>query len=324
MSGHSVAPFVSRDRAPRIDTGYARQVSDLDIERRPELHRPILVAAWTGWNDAGESATGAIRFIRRRWREEPFARINPDRYYDFTQARPRVRLDNGQRVIEWPRNDFTAHHREGDAPDLILFRGIEPHLAWRSYVQQISQVIREFDVSAVVTLGGLLAEVSHARPIRLTGASDDPALQAMLDLQPRRGPGYEGPTGIVGILGNALRDAAIPAASIWANVPHYVNASPNPKGTLALLEKLNIGLDLGLRLHDMEVFVARFDAQVAEEVARNPEMVEYARRLEESGDDDDVVSADDSPDETSDDLPDAQSMVDELERFLREQRRDEG
>lgn len=301
-------------------------MSDLDIERRPELRRPILIGAWSGWNDAGESATGTIRFIRRRWREEPFARINPDRYYDFTQARPRVRLDNGQRVIEWPRNDFTAHRREGDGPDLILFRGIEPHLAWRSYVENIMQVINEFDVSAVVTLGGLLAEVSHARPIRLTGASDDPGLQALLDLQPRRGPGYEGPTGIVGIIGNALRDAAIPTASMWANVPHYVNASPNPKGTLALLEKLNRGLSLGLRLHDMEVFVARFDAQVAEEVARNQEMVDYARRIEETADEDpdDSASADAETEQPSEELPDAQSMVDELERFLREQRRDEG
>ena len=301
-------------------------MSDLVIDRRPELRRPILIGAWSGWNDAGEAATGTVRFIRRRWREEPFARIEPDRYYDFTQARPRVRLDNGQRVIEWPKNDFTAHRREGDGPDLILFRGIEPHLSWRGYVENIMQVIKEFDVSAVVTLGGLLAEVSHARPIRLTGASEDPALQALLDLQPRRGPGYEGPTGIIGILGNALRDAAIPTASMWANVPHYVNASPNPKGTLALLEKLNRGLSLGLRLHDMEVFVARFDAQVAEEVAHNQEMVDYARRIEESSDDDDddQSAAPAEPEATSEELPDAQSMVDELERFLREQRRDEG
>jgi hypothetical protein len=297
-------------------------MSDLRVDGHPELQRPILVAAWAGWNDAGESATGAIRFILRRWREPVFASIDPDPYYDFTQARPRVRLENGERVLDWPSNAFTAHHRDGDPPDMILLQGIEPHLAWRSYTNTVLELCRAFDVRAVVTLGALLGEVSHARPVPVSGSSDDPELRRLLDLPPPQPTGYQGPTGIVGVLNNAVRDAGIPTASIWASVPHYVNASPNPKGTLALLEQLNRGLDLNLRLHDLEVFVARFDAQVAAEVAKNPEMVDYARKLEEQQDSA-AAGAAESAAEDDTELPDASSMVEDLERFLREQRRDD-
>lgn len=303
---------------------YAEGMSDLTIDSRPELRHPLLIAAWSGWSDAGESATGAVRFMLRRWREERFAHIDADPYYDFTQARPRVRIQDGERVIDWPANEFTAHRLEGDGPDIILFQGIEPHLSWHSYADSMMEVCREFDVSGIIMLGGLLAEVSHTRPIRVTGSSEDEGLRSLLDLQPRRGGGYEGPTGIITVISNAARDLGIPTGSIWANVPHYVNASPNPKATLALLDRLNRGLSLDLRLHDMEVFVARFDAQVAEEIAKNPEMGEYARRIEDQQDEIDeglveATGSDGEPD-SEEELPDAQDMVDELERFLREQR----
>lgn len=295
-------------------------MSDLVFDRRPELRRPLLIAAWSGWSDAGESATGAVRFVRRRWRETPFAHIDADPYYDFTQARPRVRLDGGQRVIDWPTNDFTAHHRDGDGPDIILMQATEPHLAWHAYAESFMELCKELDVSGLLTLGGLLAEVSHTRPVRVNGSSEDPTLRDLLDVGPRRGGGYEGPTGIITVVNNAARDAGLPTASMWASLPHYVNASPNPKATLALLERLNGAMKLGLRLHDLEVFVARFDAQVAEEVAKNPEMIDYARRIEETqGDDDEQPQREPEPD-PHEELPDAQSMVDELERFLREQR----
>jgi proteasome assembly chaperone (PAC2) family protein len=301
-------------------------VSDLTIDQRPDLRRPLLVAAWSGWSDAGEAATGAIRFMLRRWREDRIAHIDADPYYDFTQARPRVRMQEGERVIDWPANEFTAHRHPGDGPDLILFQGIEPHLSWHSYADAVMELCREFNVSGIMMLGGLLAEVSHNRPIRVTGSSEDEGLRTLLDLQPRRGGGYEGPTGIITVVSNAARDLGIPTGSIWANLPHYVNASPNPKATLALLEKLNRGLSLDLRLHDMEVFVARFDAQVAEEIAKNPEMGDYARRIESQQDevDEGLVQAQgaEEPDST-DELPDARDMVDELERFLREQRGNE-
>ena len=297
-------------------------MSDLRFESQPELRRPILIAAWSGWNDAGESATGAIRFILRRWRETPFARIDYDPFYDFTRTRPRVRLENGERVLDWPSNDFVGHRREGDGPDVILFQGSEPHLSWRAYSEALLELCQQFNVSAIVTLGALLAEVSHARPVQVSGSSEDPELRRTLGLPGTNVSRYEGPTGIVGVFNNLAKQAGIPTASMWASVPHYVNASPNPKGTLALLEQLNRNLRLDLRLHDLEVFVARFDAQVAEEITKNPEMVEYARRIEEHQDAEEAELLGQAPEpgESSEELPDAQSMVDELERFLREQR----
>ena len=286
---------------------------NLEIEDRPQLNRPLLIAAWSGWNDAGESATGALRFMLRRWRTKAIAHLDPEPFYDFTQARPRVRLESGERVLDWPKNEFSPHAREGADHDVIVMLGIEPHLAWNAYGDAVMEFCQTFGVEHVVTLGALLAEASHARPIHVTGSSEDPELRALLDLPAPQAPGYEGPTGIVGVINSRLRDAGLKTASMWANVPHYVNSSPNPKGALALLEKLNSSLDLDLSLHDLEVFAARFDAQVSSEAAKNPEMTEYARRIEEQEDDEDE---DGPPGE----LPDAQDMVDELERFLREQR----
>ena len=291
-------------------------MTHLVLGERQELDRPILIAAWSGWNDAGESATGAIRFMLRRWRAKAVAHIDPEHFYDFTQARPTVRLQEGERVLEWPQNEFSPRTREGDARDLVLLLGIEPHLSWHAYADTILEFCQAFDINTVVTLGALLAEASHSRPIRVSGSSEDAELRDQFDLDAPRAPGYQGPTGIVGVLNNHLRDAGFQTASMWANVPHYVNASPNPKGALALLEQLNRTLQLDLSLHDLEVFAARFDAQVGAEITKNPEMAEYARRIEEQED----AEAEDGADAEPADLPDAQDMVDELERFLREQR----
>ena len=293
--------------------------AELTIDQRPDLRRPILVAAFTGWNDAGESASGALRFMLRRWQAPVVATIDPEPFYDFTQARPTVRLQQGERVLEWPPNNFAAHRLENSDFDLMLLQAAEPHLLWHSYLDAVLRLCREFNVSAVVTLGALLAEVSHTRPLTVTGSSSDDELRRRLEVgEPRTGR-YEGPTGIVGVLTEAVRAAGLPTASLWANVPVYLDASPNPKGALALLERLNSALGLDLTLHDLEVFCARFDAQVAAAVERDPKMAEYARRIEEQQADDEAEESAPAGPEASE-LPDARSMVEEMERFLREQR----
>ncbi|MSP22814.1 MAG: PAC2 family protein [Dehalococcoidia bacterium] len=291
------------------------------MKSRPELRAPLLVTAFAGWNDAGEAATSAVRFVRRRWRTEPFAELDPEEFYDFTQSRPRVRLDrSGQRLVEWPRNIFSAQRIEGAEHDVILLEGIEPHLSWRTYVDTITEVCKDLNVAGVITLGALLAEVAHTRPVRVTGSSPDASMQTLLRLEPAVSR-YEGPTGIVGILNQAVRAAGIPTASMWANIPYYLNASPNPKGSLAILERVNPMLKLGLGLHDLEVFAARFDAQVASEIAKDPETLALSRQIESrqdaAGSEGDVAV----PQEPAEsELPDGASMVEDLERYLREQR----
>ena len=300
-------------------------MDELQINERPELRDPILIAAFSGWNDAGEAATGALRFILRRWEASTVAEIDPESFYDFTQARPTVRLEHGERVLDWPSNKFSAYRLEAQDFDVVLLQAVEPHLAWQTYMASVLEFCREFKVSTMITLGALLAEVSHTRPLRISGSSTDAALQETLDLSAATGR-YEGPTGITGTLTGAAQDAGLRTASLWANVPAYLNVSPNPKGALALLERLNGGLQLGLNLHDLEVFCARFDAQVAAAVESDPQMAEHARRAEEYAEreEDEAEAPGESgtgePGESQ--LPDSQSVLNELERLLRDQRQD--
>lgn len=285
----------------------------------PTLRRPLLIAGFQGWNDAGEAASSAVRFIHRRWRCESLGDIDPEEFYDFTQVRPQVRLERGERLVEWPANTFSAKRAESLDRDVILLTGIEPHTAWRSYVDCIMAVCRKFQVEGAIILGALLAEVSHARPVRITGSASTDWLARPLGISTQTRSTYEGPTGIVGVMTQALRDQGIATASLWANMPFYVQRTPNPKGSLALLERLNRGFGFGLNLHDLEVFAARFEAQVAGDLEENAEVAEYARRVASMADDDEDAEASDEP-QTAEELPDAASMVEDLERFLREQR----
>jgi proteasome assembly chaperone (PAC2) family protein len=237
-------------------------------------------------------------------------------------------LKDGDRIVEWPPNTFSAKRVEHLDRDVILLAGVEPHLAWRSYVDAILEVCEKFDVAGVVLLGALLGEASHAKPVRVNGSATAEWLGDALSLGERTRSTYQGPTGIVGVLAQALKERGIASASLWANIPFYVQRTPNPKGSLALLERLNSGFDFRLTLHDLEVFAARFEAQVAADIEQNPEIAEYARRVADATDDaeanEDNDLAEDEPitTEEPEELPDAASMVEDLERFLREQRGD--
>ena len=206
----------------------------------------------------------------------------------------------------------------------MLLEGVEPHLSWHAYSDTIMECCEALGIDTVITLGALLAEASHTRPIRVSGSSEDAGLRAQLGLDPPRPTGYQGPTGIVGVLNNRLRDAGYRTASMWANVPHYVNASPNPKGALAILEQLNASLNLELSLHDLEVFAARFDAQVGrrdrEEPGDGRVRPPHRGAARRAGAGRGRRRGGSRLGAAAPALPDAQDMVDELERFLREQR----
>jgi proteasome assembly chaperone (PAC2) family protein len=280
----------------------------------------MLVLAFAGWNDAGTSATFAAKFLSQRLGAHKFASLDPETFYNFVEQRPQVRLRNGEREILWPANDFFYARDARLVQDVIIGIGVEPHLRWRAYIESILRVVHECHVELVVTLGALLADVAYSRPVRLTGTASDPALARRLHLSMSR---YEGPTGIVGTLHDACRRQGLPAISVWANVPHYIAASPNIKAALALVRRAFTLLDFSADLSDLESAAGDFDRRVANVLASDAKVAEYVRRLEERDEDDDDDDEEEYPGNT-DALPSGEELARELEEFLREQRRERG
>ena len=293
-------------------------MNPLIIEQLPTLRQPVLILAFSGWNDAGEAATSAAQFLCSRLNAEKFASLDPEEFYNFAEHRPRVRLVKGShREIIWPANEFFAVQDPGLVQDLVIGVGIEPHLKWKTYIQAILDLAHQCQVGMVLTLGALLAEVVYSRPVRITGSSTDPELSARLHLSTSR---YEGPTGIVGILNDACRREGLPAVSLWANVPHYLSNTPNPKAMYALVRRVLGVLDHPIDLHDVESAVSDFETKVAEVIANNPAVASYVRQLEER----DTDEGDEGSPARESELPsgDQDQLVQELEQFLRQQRRD--
>lgn len=282
----------------------------------PTLNRPILLLAFSGWNDAGGAATFAAKFLAQRLAAHKFASLDPENFYNFTEQRPQVRLRKGEREIIWPANEFSYAKDPGLVQDVIVGLGVEPHLQWRTYINTILHIIEECNVELVVTLGALLADVAYSRPMRLTGTASDPNLAQRLHLNVSK---YEGPTGIVGVLHDACRRRGIPAISIWANVPHYIAASPNVKAALALVRRAFTLLDFSSDLSDLERASSDFDRRVAKVLTSDPKIAEYVRRLEEREGDEDEENEEIG---STDALPSGEELVQELEQFLREQRRE--
>jgi predicted ATP-grasp superfamily ATP-dependent carboligase len=269
---------------------------------RPELRNPALIVAFEGWNDAGDAASFAARYLAKSWGAEPFATIEPEEFYDFTETRPRVRLDDDlQREILWPENEFSA----AVDTDVVVFVGTEPHLRWKTFSRQVIDVARELDVRLIVTLGALLAEVAHSRPVSIVGTTSDPDLGERLGLRPST---YQGPTGIVGVLHDECRRAEISSASLWAAVPAYVPASPSPKAALALVERCATLLDASVATTELEIATAAYERQVTELVQADDETSAYVSELEQRSDDD-----------TAAHLADGSALIEEVERFLRRQ-----
>jgi len=289
-------------------------MNPLTIHRQPEgLRRPVLITAFSGWNDAAESATTAARYLGTAFGAEKFAEIDPEEFYHFGLSRPYVRYKAGsetEREIVWPSTDFSVAVAPGLSRDLIIAVAGEPHLKWRTYCEAILELAKRCDISLVLTLGALLAEVPHTRPIRISGGASDPELAARLGVKASR---YEGPTGIVGVLNTACREQGLATASVWANVPHYISGIENPKAALAIVQRVLMLLNAEADLTDLEDATKQFEQNLSEIVAQNAKIKAYVAKLESR-------DADEEPEQAASDLPPAAELVEEMEQFLRQQR----
>jgi proteasome assembly chaperone (PAC2) family protein len=285
-------------------------MSELIVSSRPELRRPVLIAAFRGWNDGGQGATLGGGYLARQWQAESFAEIEPENFYDFQAVRPNVSLEEGlTRKLEWPANSF-FHAPIPDADrDAVILLGVEPNLRWKTFSQLVLDLAQELGIELVVTLGSLLADVPHTRPAPVSAAATDPALVEELGLEPSR---YEGPTGIVGIILDLCRHAGIPSVSLWAAVPHYVSLAPSPRAALALCRRLGEVIGTDIDLAELEQASEEYTEQVTEAVASDADTASYVEELERRVD---LIEA-------AEELPSGESLAAELTRFLREREED--
>ncbi|HXV04446.1 MAG TPA: PAC2 family protein [Solirubrobacterales bacterium] len=274
----------------------------------PQLRAPVLVCAFRGWNDASSAATAALETAADAFDAEPIARVDPEDYFDFQANRPTISLTEGQaRHIDWPRNELLAARVPGADRDLVLLDGTEPNLRWRTFAESIATAADALGVEMVITLGALIAEVSHALPVPITGLASDEQLVEELELERSS---YEGPTGIVGILHDRCRRLGMSSASLWAAVPHYVAAVPNPKAALALLRRMEGLTGIAVEAGELEEEAATFEEQINRAVAANPEIAELVERIE-------AEQAEQFDD--AEEVPSADTIAREFQRFLRQQ-----
>src|SRR5205085_209012 len=281
-------------------------MSELNVSFRPALNRPVLVAAFRGWNDGGQGATLAAGYLAKQWEAEQFAEIEPEDFYDFQAMRPQVSLEDGlTRKLEWPENSFFHARIPGTDRDAVILIGTEPNLRWRTFAGLVLGLAQDLGVERIVTFGSLLADVPHTRPAPVTAAATDAQMVEELGLEPSR---YEGPTGIVGVLLDAARKASIPSLSLWAAVPHYVSLAPSPRAALALVNRFGELLDLDVDVTDLEQAADEYSDQVSEAVSADADTAAYVEELERRVD---MISAEEE-------LPSGDTLAAELTRFLRE------
>ncbi|MFD4431184.1 PAC2 family protein [Nocardia sp. NPDC058497] len=248
----------------------------------PTLRNPVLVAAFEGWNDAGDAASGAVEHLELIWDAEPLAELDSEDYYDYQVNRPTVRqVDGVTREIQWPSTMLSVCSPPGSDRDVVLLRGIEPNMRWRSFCNDLLEFIEQLGVETVVILGALLADTPHTRPVPVTGSAYSPEAAERFSLEQTR---YEGPTGITGVLQDQCVKAGVPAVSFWAAVPHYVSQPPNPKATIALLHRGGGGRESGVPRGGRPAQAEEWEAAVNEMTVGDEEINEYVRSLEERGD----------------------------------------
>ena len=285
----------------------------MEIHQIPLLRNPVMVMAFSGWNDAAEAASGAVEHLLSGWRDisddvvpELIADVESEDYYDFQVNRPEVSIDESQiRSITWPTTQVFGLSIPSMARDLVIVTGVEPSMRWRSFTSDLLDLADDLEVSLIVTLGSLLADTPHTRPITVTGTGAHPSISARLGVSLSK---YEGPTGILGIIQDGCMRRGIDAISLWAAVPHYASNAPSPKATLALINALEDFLDISIPLSDLPEAADEWEKDVNDLAAEDNEVAEYVKALEESKD------AAELPDVSGD------SIAKEFERYLRRQK----
>lgn len=279
----------------------------------PVLHRPVLVAAFKGWNDAGEAATGAVEVLARELHAEPFAEVDPEEFFDFQQVRPTVRMsEGGERAMDWPTNRFSWAALPGSLRHIVLLDGTEPNLRWRAFSSGIVALASRLQVEAVITLGALQVDAPHTRPVPVTGVASDGAAAAQLGL---RRSTYEGPTGITGVLNHTASAAGLHAMSMWAGIPHYLAGTAYLAGALALAERVTGLLEVEVALDRLARDAVAQRDEIAELVADDDDLAEYVRSLEDR---DEGSGRDVDTDELPGVPIDRDQLAAEVERFLRD------
>jgi proteasome assembly chaperone (PAC2) family protein len=284
-------------------------------EYRPDgLRAPALICAFKGWNDAADAASTAITFVGSALGAQRFATIDPEDFYDFQATRPRITLVDGDtREIVWPAVELFEARVPRAPRDLILLAGSEPSFRWRTFTKLIVELAEAIGTQLVVTLGALLADVPHTRPVAVTGLASDRALVSRLGLAPSS---YEGPTGIVGVLHADCQRAGLPSASLWAAVPHYIAATPNPKAALALVRKLEGLVGVAVDGSGLETAAADYDRQVNLAVQSDPDVQAFVERLEQA--------SSEAGGEEQGPLPSGETIARDLQRFLRQRTEGDG
>jgi proteasome assembly chaperone (PAC2) family protein len=286
-------------------------MSELNVSFVPELRRPVLVAAFRGWNDGGQGASLAGGYLAKQWEAARFAEIEAENFYDFQATRPHVSLEEGMtRRLDWPDNGFFHAEIPGTDRDAVILLGTEPNLRWKTFSKLVLGLVTDLGVERVVTFGSLLADVPHTRPAPVTAAATDDDLMQELGLEPSR---YEGPTGIVGVLLDACRSSGISSLSLWAAVPHYVSLAPSPRAALSLVRRFGELMQIDVDVAELEQAADEYSEQVSEAVASDADTAAYVEELERRVD---MLSAEQ-------DLPSGDSLAAELTRFLRERDEEE-
>lgn len=274
-----------------------------------ELRDPVLVASFSGWNDAAAAASSALEAVAGSFAVEPVAQIDPEEFFDFQATRPQIELSEGRsRGISWPQNQVLVGRSEQVERDLLMISGTEPSTRWRTFCNSLLDIAERCGVDTLVTFGALIADVAHTRPVPITGLATSDELVEQLGFEDAS---YEGPTGVVGVLHDLARQRDFTAASLWAAVPHYASAVPNPKAALALLRRLEGLTGIPLDVTELEDASESFESQVSQAVAANPEITELVERLESQQDDLSGLAPED--------VPSGETLADDFQDFLRRQ-----